>query len=191
MRLGLVVGLGLIPAAVFGPARTATYFQEWAKVLILPGLGAGEDSSRDKELIDATATDSQSFQSTIHNTMYPDWATRPPRPSRLVRGAHWLLAGGLTLTTLWACRRRRGDRPAEVVAVWGTGRSDAGVQPDQPHALFLSDAAAGDGNDSPVAADGDRRLGAALLFVGTANMLANVLPLIPGLEVTRDCGAVF
>ena len=27
--------------------------------------------------------------------------------------------------------------------------------------------------------------------MGTANIVANVLPLIPGLEVTCDCGAVF
>ena len=160
-------------------------------MLILPGLGAGEDSSRDKELIDTTATDSQSFQSTIHNTMYPHWATRPLRPSLPVRAAHWLLAGVLTLTTLWACRRRCGDRPAEVVAFGALVVLMLVSSPISHTHYFRLMLLLVMGMTALWQRTRDRRLGAALLFVGTANIVANVLPLIPGLEVTRDCGAVF
>ena len=55
--VGLVLGLVLIPAAVFGPARTLAYYQEWTEVLVRPALGTGTDRSRAKELIDVTARD--------------------------------------------------------------------------------------------------------------------------------------
>jgi alpha-1,2-mannosyltransferase len=189
--LGLVVGLGAIPAAVFGPARTAAYFEEWACVLILPGIGAGEDSSRNLELINTTATDSQSFQSTIHNTLYPDWATRPTRPALAVRAAHWLLAGGLTLVTLWAGWRRRGDPAAEVVAFGALVVMMLLSSPISHTHYFCVALPLVMGMAALWLRREDRRLGAGLFLLGLANVGANVLPLIPGLEATRDLGAVF
>jgi hypothetical protein len=111
---GLVLGMAVIPAAVFGPARTWAYYQEWTHVLLLPALGTGEDRSRAKELIDVTATDSQSIQATLHNTLYANPATRPPQPSAAVRCTHWLAGGLLTLVTLLVARRRK-DGPAVVI----------------------------------------------------------------------------
>jgi hypothetical protein len=115
--LGLVLGLGLVPVAVFGPARTLAYYQEWTRVLVRPGLGAGEDASRAHELIDATATDSQSFQAVIHNTRYPDGLIRPRQVAPAVRVAHWLLGGLLTGLTLLAGRRRQGDAVSQVLCL--------------------------------------------------------------------------
>jgi hypothetical protein len=115
--LGLVLGLGVIPAVVFGPARALAYYEEWTEVLLRPGLGAGSDQSRARELIEVTATDSQSFQAAIHNTMYPDPATRPRHPSAATRYAHWLLGGFLTVLTLLAARRRRTDAPTSVITL--------------------------------------------------------------------------
>ncbi|HVS39004.1 MAG TPA: glycosyltransferase family 87 protein [Gemmataceae bacterium] len=189
--IGLVAGLGLIPAAAFGPARTATYFEEWTKVLILPGLGAGEEGSRDKELIDATATDSQSFQSTIHNTMYPNWATRPPQPSPLVRGAHWLLASCLTLVTLWAGRRRIGDRAAEVVAFGALVVMMLVSSPVSHTHYFCLALPLTMGVTALWQRSGGRGLSAVLWLVGTFAVAANIVALLPGLELIRDCGAVF
>jgi hypothetical protein len=114
--LGLVLGLAVVPAAVFGPARAGTYYQEWTEVLLWPALGAGSDQSRARELIEVTATDSQSFQAAFHNSRYPDPATRPRLPSAGVRRAHWLLGGAMTVLTLLAARRRWGDGPAAVIA---------------------------------------------------------------------------
>jgi hypothetical protein len=113
--LGLVLGMAVIPAAVFGPARTWAYYEEWTEVLIRPGLGAGTDQSRTKELIAVTATDSQSFLAVLHNTLHPDGATRPANPSPAVRRAHWLIGGVLTLLTLLAARWRRSDGPSEAL----------------------------------------------------------------------------
>ena len=41
-----MVGLGLVPLAVFGPAQTLGYYEEWVHVLVRPGLGAGDNASR-------------------------------------------------------------------------------------------------------------------------------------------------
>jgi hypothetical protein len=114
--LGLVLGLGAIPAAVFGPARTWAYYREWTEVLVRPGLGTGADQSRARELIDVTATDSQSFQAIVHNTLHPDPGTRPPQPAAWVRQVHWLAGGLLTVLTLLAAWRRRDDGPGTVIA---------------------------------------------------------------------------
>src|SRR6266511_4036912 len=111
---GLVLGMGVVPLAVLGPVRTAAFYREWAEVLVLPGLGAGGDQARAHELTDVTATASQSFQAMIHNTAYPNPATRPPRPATPVRLAHWGLGGLLTGLTLLLAGRRA-DGPATVL----------------------------------------------------------------------------
>src|SRR5262249_13819404 len=59
--LGLVVGLGVVPAAALGPGGAAARYRELAEVLVGPALNLGGDRSRAKELIEVTATDSQSF----------------------------------------------------------------------------------------------------------------------------------
>jgi len=113
--LGLAVGLGLVPLVVFGPEQTVAYYAEWTTVLVRPGLGTGDDESRARELTDATATDSQSFQAIFHNTLYPDGATRPRTVAPAVRLAHWLTGGLLTLLTLLAARRLPASGPDQVL----------------------------------------------------------------------------
>lgn len=104
--LGLVVGLALVPAVVLGPARTVRCYRELRAALVEPALGVGQDQSRAKELIEVTATDSQSFLASLHNTLHLDRTTRPHVASPGVRRAHWLLGGLFTLLTLVAIRRR-------------------------------------------------------------------------------------
>jgi hypothetical protein len=103
--LGLVAGLVVIPAAWFGPARTADYFAEWYNVLARPGLGSGDDHTRDHELIGATSTDSQSLGPILHNTLHLNPYTRPQQHSAAVRLAHWLGGALMTLVTLLAAGR--------------------------------------------------------------------------------------
>jgi len=103
---GMVVGMVLVPGAWFGPARTIDYFTEWCDVLLRPALGAGEDHTRDKELILATSTDSQSLGAILHNTMHRDPYKRPVEHSTTVRLLHWLGGALMTLVTLLAAGRR-------------------------------------------------------------------------------------
>src|SRR5437667_91445 len=112
---GLVLGLAVLPAAVFGPARTVAYYQSWNQVVLQPGLGSGRDQSRAPELLNQASTNSQSLVSIIHKLTHWDRATRPLQPDRPARAAHWLLGGILTGITLWACgrRRKKGDGTPE------------------------------------------------------------------------------
>jgi hypothetical protein len=113
--LGLLLGLGVIPTLVFGPRQTLAYYLEWDEALRRPALAGGTDSSRQKELIEITATDSQSFQAAIHNTVHFDRWTRPAHPSWTVRAAHWSIGGLLTGLTLLAAGWRRRSPATELV----------------------------------------------------------------------------
>jgi hypothetical protein len=112
--IGLTIGLGLIPVVALGPARMVKCYQELAEVLILPGLGLGNDQSRAKELIEVTATDSQSFLAMIHNTLHLDRDTRPNVASDAVRYSHWLLGAAFTLLTLAFGRRATSGPPLVI-----------------------------------------------------------------------------
>jgi hypothetical protein len=104
--IGLAACLAVIPAAVLGPRRTLEMYRQQAQVLILPAMGLGNDKSRAKELIEATATDSQSILTVLHNTLHPDRASRPNEVSPGVRHAHVMIGAALTLLTLLAAGRR-------------------------------------------------------------------------------------
>jgi hypothetical protein len=117
--LGLVVGLWLIPSLVFGPAGTIRYYQEYADKLLLPGLGKGTDQSRAKELIEVTATDSQSPLCVYHNTLHLDRDTRPHQASAGVRWAHRLTGVLLTLGALAAYGRRRQSNAVDLTLLIG------------------------------------------------------------------------
>jgi heptose I phosphotransferase len=113
---GLAVGLLAIPAAGRGLGRTLDDYGELTEVLVMPGLGAGADTSRAAELTDVTVTDSQSILAALHSSLHPDPARRPVRPSGKVRLASYALGGLLTALTLLAARRRApGDRPGTVL----------------------------------------------------------------------------
>jgi hypothetical protein len=187
---GLVLGLGVLPVVVLGPAQAARAYQRWADVVVRPALGAGPDRSRAKELIDVTATDSQSFLAILHNSMYPVRAHRPHQASRGVRLAHWAAAGFLTALTLLAA-----------------GWRSAG--PGSGEALFLALLTVLMTLVSPVchlhyfcfslplvmaivAAVWERAgpawLGPGWMLVLLAHLLAHTLPRLPGQDSLRDLG---
>jgi hypothetical protein len=187
--LGLLLGLAVLPAAVFGPARARAYYGEWTDVLVRPALGAGEDRSRARELLDVTATDSQSFLATLHNTLHPDRATRPARASAPVTLAHWLLGAVLTGLTLLAGRGRQ-DRACPALLTFGALVVLNHLVSPVCHLHYLCAAV-------PLAmglvAAAWERSGTARVGVGTslllaANAVAGALPHVPGLEVLRDGG---
>ncbi len=107
--LGLVVGVALIPTLVFGPARTVQYYEKYARVLLGPALGVGQDQSRAKEMIETTANDSQSLQAALHNSLHPIRAERPAQPTALVRWLPRIVGGLLTLLTLTAAGWQKSD----------------------------------------------------------------------------------
>jgi hypothetical protein len=194
---GLVLGLGVVPAAVLGPQRTLDCYLEWTNVLARPGLGTGEDHSRDKELIEVTSTDSQSFVAVWHNTLHLDRATRLAEhrtPAPLTRLAHWLTGSVLTLLTLLALGRRE---PADRESLLGIGALLLIMILISPvcHLHYFCLALplvmglvvlVWDRQSTGAAGP---RLGSGLATLLVMNGLVNLLPHIPGLELLRDTGA--
>jgi len=116
--LGLVLGLAVLPAAYFGPAKAMAYAREWNQVLIEPAVFGGTDRSRAGELLDINATDNQSFVALIHRWRNLDETLGVARRYRVrplerwARAAHWSMAIILTLLTLLAARAN--PRPSAI-----------------------------------------------------------------------------
>jgi hypothetical protein len=187
---GLLVGLVLVPAAVFGLPRTWQYYQEYANVTLLPGLGLGSDQTRAEELIQVTATDSQSLLAMFHNTIYVYRAQRPRVASAGVRLAALAAGGCLTLIALLAASRRRQDNatttvlfPATLVLLmlWLSPVCHLHYFAfSLPLVMALVDRA-WQRHAFPWPG-----FGLALLLVG--NVIANTLPNLPDFNVVRDVG---
>jgi len=190
--LGLAAGLLLVPALVIGPARTVGCYQKLAVVLIGPALNLNHDDSRAKELIETTATDSQSFLCVIHNTLHldEDRLQRPPNAAPVVRWAHFALAGLCTLLTLAAAARRRVEDATGVVLFLGALTlvmlASSPVCHTHYFALSLPLVMA------LVAREWDRagtmKLSPGLWALLAVQAAGNTLPLIAGLEVFKDAG---
>jgi alpha-1,2-mannosyltransferase len=191
---GLVVGLGLIPAAVFGPNQTWAYYREWTAVLVRPGLGRGEDHTRDKELISTTATDSQSFLCVLHNTLHLDRMTRPREAAPETRLAHWILGGALTGLTLLALGWRRPSGRRELLGL-GTLTLIMFLLSPVCHLHYFCLALPLTMGFLAIAWESPAREGAGAIWrslwlwlVLGVNTVANTLPHLPGSDLLRDLG---
>jgi len=189
--LGLILGLGLIPTMVFGPAKTWAYFREWDQGLRQPALAGKGDQSRAKELIEVTATDSQSILAILHNTIHFDRATRPAYPDGWVRIAHWLIGGILTAITILVAGRRVQSGTRETVFFGAMLLMMLLLSPvcHLHYFCLLVPLAMG-----LLAALWERPTSSYVeisfwLLLGL-NGIASMLPHFPGMEATRDLGLV-
>jgi hypothetical protein len=185
---GTVAGLFVVPAVALGPNRTADCYRKLTAALIAPGLGLGGDDSLAEELTDVKSTDSQSVLAVIHNTLYPDYTTRPAKASAAVRLASYAVCGSLTLLTLAAAGWRRPADPTAVVLFWGVLILDMLLASPVCHLHYFAlsvPVAAGlvaarwERADSP---------GAGLLALVAIGTVANVLPVLPEMYRLRDGG---
>jgi hypothetical protein len=188
--LGLAIGLGVLPLAVFGGPRTLAYYQKYATVLLGPALGVGSDQSRAKEMIETTANDSQSLQATLHNTLHPVRAERPAHPTLLVLWLPRLIGGLMTLLTLLAAERRRSLSGPNNVLLFGALVIDMLLLSPVCHLHYFSlcvivvmglVAASWESN-------GGMRLGNGLWLLLAVNLIVYLLPNVPGWLVLRDLG---
>jgi hypothetical protein len=190
--LGLAIGLAVVPALRLGPARTLELYRQQFDVLIRPALGMGEDQSRAKELIEATATDSQSFVSMIHNSLHLDRTTRPNVAAPAVRRVHWLLGALFTVLTLAAVGRRplRGSQVPLFVGALGLGMILTSPVCHTHYFVLLVPLVMGLLASSWERAPGTERLSPALLALFGLLMAGEVLPLLPTRwgEVLKDTG---
>lgn len=187
---GLAVGLGVIPAVALGPGRAVDSYRELAVVLVGPALGWGDDQSRADELIEVTATDSQSFLATLHNTLYLDRETRPKTASAGVRRAHCLLGGTFTLLTLFAARWRRQESALDTSLFIGALTLIMILCSPVCHTHYFT-------LSLPLvmgllALEWRRRgaltMGPGLKLLLAAQVVGSILPLLPPLEVLKDTG---
>jgi hypothetical protein len=197
--VGLLVGGALVPLAALGPERALAGYRSLASHVLAPGLGRGHDRTMARELTAVTATDSQSFQAAIHNSLYLDPATRPADVAPWVRRAHWLLAAAFTLLTLLAARGRSADDASGVALFVGALSVLMVITSPVCHihyfalavplvlALLARSWEAAPGGAAPSAwlgLNGGLAATLALFFV------AQTLPhLAPALQVPRDVGA--
>ncbi len=197
--LGLVIGLGMLPFAVFGEPRTVAYYQKYTSVLLGPALGIGSDQSRAKEMIETTANDSQSLQATLHNTLHPVRAERPAHPTVLVRWIPRLVGGLMTLLTLLAAGPPTLPSPTWGREGWGGPNTVLFFGSLVINMLLLSPvchmhyfslcvivvmglvAAAWEKN-------GGMCLGFGLSLLLAVNFIVYLLPNVPGWLVLRDLG---
>jgi hypothetical protein len=187
--VGLLLGLALLPAAWFGPARTAAYFAEWYDVLARPALGSGDDHARDKELIHVTSTDSQSLGATIHNTLYLDRATRPHELDAPVRLAHWLGGALMAGLTLLAFGRRGGHRLRPLLLLGALTLVMVMVSPVcHLHYFCLALPLVMGLLARDWEARGSMRPGAGLVALLAVNFVINALTHLPDTDLTRDLG---
>jgi hypothetical protein len=187
---GLLIGLVVIPVAVFGPVRAWGYYEELSDVLIRPGLGVGGDQSRAHELTTVVATDSQSLLAAMHNTLYLDRSQRPAEASATVRLVSGAIGALLTLVALLVFGRKDRNDPIADVLFFGALVVNMLLLSPVCHlhyfclALPLVTAL--------LAARWERlgtlRLGAGLVVLFTVYLIASIWPQIPDRDIVRDAG---
>lgn len=189
--LGLVIGLAAIPAAVFGPARTVEYYREWTGALLLPALAKGDDHARDTELLNVTATHSQSFLPVLHNLLNPDETQRPSQAAPSTRRAHWCIAALLTLFTLAVAGRRADDGGARSLLFFGALMLLMVLSSPICHThYFVLSVPIVMGLMAMLPAPAEKWVDRRLGVMFAVNLAANALPLLDGLEPLRDFGVI-
>jgi alpha-1,2-mannosyltransferase len=102
--LGLVV-IGLfIPMLGLGLDGTIDDYRELCQMVLAPGLGVGGNHRAANELTSITGAHSQSPMSVIHTWMHPERPKRPEQIPAWTRRVHWMIGGMLVLLTLLAAR---------------------------------------------------------------------------------------
>jgi alpha-1,2-mannosyltransferase len=192
---GLAVTLVLIPVAFFGGPHTMIYYSELNRAVFEPALMGGSDRSRASELIDPSATDSQSFQTIIHNTIAWREQFRVARRFRStyispwVRVAHWTIVAALTIMTLAAAGPRDNQDDFQQIALLSTLMIVMLLASPVCHLHYFAMA-------MPLVAvllvSGERDLmgdiGGRFAWLLGIYLVLNSLPLLPGLEIFRDLG---
>jgi hypothetical protein len=114
-----VVLLGVVPAAVWGPAGAVELNRRMVEVVLAPALASGGDATRAEELHGAKATDSQSVRAAVQAWLYPDRDARPDEPDPRATAAHWVSGGVMLGLTAWVGARRLTPAPADRLAYLG------------------------------------------------------------------------
>jgi hypothetical protein len=190
--LGLVVGLGVVPATALGPARALACTSTWVEVMLLPAFGMGKDRTREADLMGITNTNNQALMPVLHKTLNLrlDRLKMPTTVAPGVRLAHWLIGAALTAATLLAAGWRRPHSLLEYLLLFGLLNINMLLLSPAGHnhyLLLLVLPAMG------LLAAGWVRGGASSLPIGmrvflAINPLVSVLPMFENLRIVHDVG---
>lgn len=117
--VGLVVLLGVIPAAAWGVPRAVDANRKTLELVLAPAVTSGGDDTRKLELHGAKSTDSQSIQATVNTWLHPDRDARPDDVDPVAKRAHWAVSGLLILATVVVGWRRLTPDPADQLVFLG------------------------------------------------------------------------
>jgi hypothetical protein len=132
--LGGVLGFVVVPVIALGPSRAWEMNQRWAEVLLLPGLGMGEDATRERELLSLNGNENNSIRGVLHSVTHihlKRWQ-RPGEPEPWMTAVH--AGASLTLIGLviWCAMPKRAGRDQRGVGHQagtdqaGTGQAASG-----------------------------------------------------------------
>lgn len=189
-----VIGLVVVPVAVWGPQKAIAQHTYFVKNVVLAGASSEDGKAVGKELTETTATDSQSFVAALHHLRHANTPRelRPRNASRNDRLLHWAISGVLVFLTLLAARRLTAS-PGDQLVYFGCACAVMTVITPVSHMhyyAFVLPLAAGLWLRSVAGRPGevfaDRRTFLALSAWG----VATAVPLFPGvaLESLRDMG---
>ncbi len=188
--LGLFIGLVAVPAVALGPTRAAASYRSFFEGVLAPGLGASTHPTRAHELLDITATASQSLQATLHNTLHPH---RWYRPNHATTTVVWiarimgLVLTGLTLSA-YGWKRQR-DAIDSLVLLSCLVLCMLLLSPIcHLHYFTLSILLVMGLLLAEWEKRSDLQVSGGLAILLLANVVANALPNVDGLEVFRDLG---
>jgi hypothetical protein len=187
---GLFIGLVAVPAVALGPTRAVTSYRSFFEGVLAPGMGASTHPTRAHELLDITATASQSLQATLHNTLHPHRWYRPNHATTAVVWSARLLGLALTGLTLLAYGwKRERDALDSLVLLSCLVLCMLLLSPIcHLHYFTLSILLVMGLLLAEWEKRSDLRLSAGLILLLLVNVVANALPNFDGLEVFRDLG---
>jgi hypothetical protein len=183
--VGMLIGYVAVPAALLGPQQAWEYHLALVEKVLGPGVGRGNDHSRDDEIMKMTRNDSQSFLAAIHNTMHPDRWTRPEFPTKAVRNIALALGILMMVLTLAAAGWRTRTGPAGEVQFLGALVIVMLLSSPICHQHYFCLAI-------PLVMGLTQRSGLskrALAAVFAFDLLVCSLPILPPLEILRDVGS--
>jgi alpha-1,2-mannosyltransferase len=187
--VGVIVGWGLVPSLVWGPEQAWNLQRRWVEVVVLPGLGRGTDHSRESDLTNLRAVNSQSLVAVLHNLRYPERETQPVRPVPADSALALLAGAALVAVTLVRARGRRARAEAAATALGALLAIMLLLTPVcHPHYFchwlpLVMGLLAWD-----MERHGNRGIGRGLLLVLALNVGANVCTSVPGLPALRNFG---
>ena len=187
---GLFAGLVVVPVLALGPTRTVESYRSFYEGVLAPGLGGPTHPTRARELLDITATASQSFQATIHNTLHPHRWYRPNHATEFVIWTGRVIGMAFTAFTLIAYGwRQKRDGLDGLVLLGCLVLCMLLLSPIcHLHYFTLSILLIMGLTLAEWENRSDLRISLGLGLLLVINVIANALPNFTGLELFRDLG---